>query len=128
MTLRLSRPHKSSKIEPTIGLINVVFLLLMFFLIAGSLVKPFDEGVRLLTLDEALDTLPEDVVSIDAGGQMRLGGENISTGALTPPEEGSKTLRLAPDQNLDARVFADQLYLLQKQGWERITIIGARVE
>ena len=59
-------PFTRRRPEPVIGLINVVFLMLVFFLIAGSVAPPLDGEVRLVRLDEAGSPPPPDVLALTA--------------------------------------------------------------
>ena len=61
--------------ESTIALINIVFLLLIFFLVAGTLSAPRDASVDLATA-EAFDpaALDPHAIYVDAEGTLRVGG------------------------------------------------------
>ena len=44
--MRARRPKTER--EPTIALINIVFLMLIFFLVAGTLAQPLDSALKLV--------------------------------------------------------------------------------
>lgn len=106
--------------ENTIPLINVVFLLLVFFLVAGQLSAPRDIVVEMATAG-GFDPAAMDPVAIyvDAEGTTRVAGEALdaadavaavaaSVGADAPagaPEQLTETLTVIPDHRLDASTF-----------------------
>ena len=47
------RVRKRPTREPTIALINIVFLMLIFFLVAGTLARPLERELRLVQAQEA---------------------------------------------------------------------------
>ncbi|MBJ3776008.1 biopolymer transporter ExbD [Acuticoccus mangrovi] len=93
--------------ESTIALINVVFLLLVFFLVAGTLSAPRDPNVELATA-ERFDATPlaPQAIYIAADGTMRVAGEIVAPeealatiAALPDPGD---TVVIVPDRNLEA--------------------------
>lgn len=48
MAVRIPREKTKRKMESTISLINIVFLMLIFFLVAGQLAPPADKEVDLV--------------------------------------------------------------------------------
>lgn len=46
------KPRQRSKREPTIALINIVFLMLVFFMVAGTLAQPLDPELKLVKTEE----------------------------------------------------------------------------
>lgn len=76
MRRRLGAPRRKKDAgESTIPLINVVFLLLVFFLVAGTLSAPRDATVDLATA-EAFDpaALDPQAIYVDAAGALRVAG------------------------------------------------------
>ncbi|WP_108659785.1 ExbD/TolR family protein [Acuticoccus kandeliae] len=108
----LSTPARRRDVgESTIPLINVVFLLLIFFLVAGTLSAPRDPEVDLATAQEFTPVpLAPDALYIAADGTLRVGGE-----AMNPAEavaaiaavneaagDATDEITVIPDRNLDA--------------------------
>jgi biopolymer transport protein ExbD len=94
------RPPRS-RAEPTIALINIVFLMLVFFLVAGQIARPLDRTVELVTADLAAARVPEDALVLRADGAL------LWRGAPTTPEAFAAAhpegpLRLLPDRNVPA--------------------------
>ncbi|MCF3935781.1 biopolymer transporter ExbD [Acuticoccus sp. M5D2P5] len=112
------RPRRRDAGESTIPLINVVFLLLVFFLVAGTLSAPRDEEVELATAEEFTPSgLQADALYIAADGSVRVGGAVMETRAAIEAigaiheESGEPLVEIAviPDRNLDAPALLDLL-------------------
>lgn len=121
------RPHR----ESTVTLINVVFLMLVFFLIAGTLTPPLDAGVTPIRTEDAEPAAPPDALFITAEGQLRHRG--IETGeaafvALRRASSGDEAppVRLVPDRDLAAERLIDIVAGLRAAGAGRIAIVTER--
>ena len=79
--IRLPNPVEKRKAESTISLINVVFLMLIFFLIAGQLSPPVDPEVDLVRTEQAPPLPPPDALFASAEGELRYRGNAISAEA-----------------------------------------------
>ena len=60
--------------EPTIALINVVFLMLVFFLIAGTVAAPIDDELSLIKTRDLDGTSPPEGLVIHADGRLEAAG------------------------------------------------------
>lgn len=99
------RPAQTkSKREPTIALINIVFLMLIFFLIAGTIAPPTEAGIELVTLADLDGSAPAETLAIYPGGRVVWDGVEVTPETFTPPESHPDTtvIRLLPDRNLPA--------------------------
>ena len=81
MQKKLRKSQVSSRREPTIALINIVFLMLIFFLIAGTLVTPLEADLKLVNTSELEGTAPPDALVLNAAGQLSFRGEVITPSA-----------------------------------------------
>ena len=68
--IRVRLRQRSQKAESTVALINVVFLMLIFFLIAGTLAPTGDRAVDLVALTDADAASPPDMLFIRADGTL----------------------------------------------------------
>jgi biopolymer transport protein ExbD len=88
--------------DPTITLINVVFLMLTFFLIAGTLAPSLPDKVRLVRLAEVDPINAPDLLALDAEGRILWQGREAT------PQEYAATLtrvgiaRILPDRDAPA--------------------------
>ena len=127
MTLR--RPARRAGREPVIALINVVFLMLIFFLVAGTLARPIDGGVRLVRTADLATAPPPDALVIDAEGRLSHRGAPVASAAAhvaALPPEGLDPLRVLPDRDLPARDLVAVGRALQAAGAGRIVIVTER--
>ncbi|MEJ6392166.1 biopolymer transporter ExbD [Gymnodinialimonas sp. 2305UL16-5] len=121
MSLRRASPRKTH--EPTIALINVVFLMLIFFLIAGAVAQPLDPRVTLVETVDLDRRAPPDAAVVLPDGTLTLGGETISVTELL--ELGSD-IRLVPDRTLPAQRLVALSRELREAGAEEIWVVTER--
>ena len=105
--MRLSPNRRPSRAEPIIPMINVVFLLLIFFLLSASLTPPerLEVTPPLADIDAPADPLTPLLIS--AGGQLAYagaGGEAVWA-AIAAREPGT-ALPVRADASLSAAVLA----------------------
>lgn len=132
---RLRQPaRRRNETENTIPLINVVFLLLVFFLVAGTLSAPRDNAVELAET-ETFQPAPLDPLAIyvDASGALRVGGENMDAAraiarleALDPTATQADALTVVPDRNLEARGLLKHLATLRDLTDRPIRVVTLR--
>ena len=120
----MKRVRIGAKREPTTALINVVFLILIFFMVAGSLSGPADPFLEFVQVEGLVGGAPPDALFIAKDGALMLDGAPLLTirdyAALV--EEGA-TARLAPDRNLAAQDLLRIVNSLQDGGIIHITIV-----
>jgi biopolymer transport protein ExbD len=96
--------------EPMIALINIVFLMLIFFLVAAAIAPPLDRGVALVQADQIEGRAPPDAAVIRADGTLVYRGAEIGSEAYLAARlsETAETvaLRLVPDRDLPARALS----------------------
>ncbi len=132
--MRLARPPKRSPQESTITLINVVFLMLIFFLIAGTLTPPLDKDVTLISTLESDQAEPPDALFATADGVMRTRGDEVTAQAyvtavrqkhLLLPEDPID-VKIAADRDLPAERLIGIVGELRDAGATRITVVTER--
>jgi biopolymer transport protein ExbD len=129
MRLKREKPKR----EPTIALINIVFLMLIFFLVAGTLAQPLDDKLRLVNTRDLETTPPADALVIHQDSSLTYRGnpvsrenedlENFLTGTGASLKERT---RLVPDRNLDATELVKIGRDLRLAGAEKIVIVTER--
>ncbi|WP_170550147.1 ExbD/TolR family protein [Ruegeria atlantica] len=93
--IRPGRPRR--KRDSTIALINVVFLMLIFFLIAGTVATPLDPDLNLVDTSELEGREPPDALVLHRDGTLSFRGapmdpETYMTGRDPRP------VRIVPDR------------------------------
>jgi biopolymer transport protein ExbD len=127
--MKLRRPDKRSEAENTIPLINVVFLLLIFFMLAGKLgqqdpfplTPPNSESTRAPAERPA-------TVYVAADGKTALGDEVLSLNALEGVVrerlgDGAQVVRLKSDKAADANRVIEVMEVLRRAGVDRVTLL-----
>ena len=112
--------------EPTIALINIVFLMLIFFLIAGSLAPRPDGDVALISLSEITTEPPSDALVMLADGSLRHAGATLSRAdALTRFAE-TERVRLLPDRDAPAAELVTLAQALRAASVAELVIVTER--
>jgi biopolymer transport protein ExbD len=142
-------PHPSgSPVEPTLALINVVFLLLLFFVVSGTIVYQHDRSILpptslLLNPGKA----PADAVYVDADGRLSFRGQPQDAAGIARtlrgdgPGEGTgegegggegegatvaRTVQLVADRRLMARTLLGVVKDLKDHGLHSLSIVTVR--
>lgn len=127
---RLSRQKPGQVREPTIALINVVFLMLIFFMIAGTLAAPMDGNLNLVQTDALEGREPPDTLVVHADGRLSWRGEAVASVAdfvADQPERGQgQTLRIVPDRALPAKTLVRLSGEMRSAGAARVMVVTER--
>ena len=126
------KERRENREENLIPLINIVFLLLIFYMLVGRLLPP-----EVLPVDPPLSSSeqlaePEELVLVlDADGRLAL-AEHVFTldqlgFALTPKlaADPPPVLTLKADAEVSAAILLDVLEALRAIGIERLTLLSA---
>ncbi|WP_425417007.1 ExbD/TolR family protein [Oricola indica] len=119
------------KPEPTIALINIVFLMLIFFLIAGTLAPPLDKDLTLVRTEGLEGREPPDALMIRSDGTVIWRGQEIDIAdaarhAKTGSEDGGNVMRIVPDRDLPAIRLIEIAEELRRGGAARIFVVTER--
>ncbi len=122
----MRRKRHSSRREPTIALINVVFLMLVFFLVAGTISQPLDGDLKLVRTADLEGTQPPDTIVIHEDGRLSYRGQEIAgidifLNART--EEERQTVRLVPDRELSAERLVQIARQLRAAGAQSVMVV-----
>ena len=114
--------------DPTITLINVVFLMLMFFLVAGTIAAPPPADLRLVQLAQADPLVPPDVIALTADGtalwQDAPADPAAYVAALPPAAQG--IARVMPDRDAPASALITLARALRAAGATEVRIVTER--
>lgn len=123
------RPTPRPRAEGTIALINVVFLMLIFFLVAGQIAAPIDRDVQLVAADMTTARMPDDALVLHADGRTTWRGEETdpesfaSAQAKTQPDS---PLRILPDREVPARDLIALALALRAAGAQDVRLVTER--
>ncbi|ATG45083.1 biopolymer transporter ExbD [Phaeobacter sp. BS52] len=123
------RQHTAAQKEPTIALINIVFLMLIFFMIAGTLAVPLDKDVTLIEAKDLEGREPPDALVVHADGRLTLRGKvlaDAATYAAMLTEEERAEVRIVPDRDLPARDLVKLGNALRAAGAQNVLLVSER--
>lgn len=130
MQIRILNPKGGQKPEPTVALINVVFLMLIFFLIAGTIAPPIDPELALINTADLEGREPPQALVVHADGSLTYRQQQISVadyvGGLSNGAAEPLAVRVVPDQNLPAVQLIELGVDLRAQGVEQVFIVTER--
>ncbi|MBO9444602.1 biopolymer transporter ExbD [Ruegeria sp. R14_0] len=126
----LLKPKAQQGREPTIALINVVFLMLIFFMIAGTLAPPLSKSVKLVETSDLEGREPPDALVIRANATLEYRGAEL-TGVDAYVERASinfplDDVRLVPDRALPARKLKEVSDALRALGAKKVFVVTER--
>lgn len=109
-------------------LINVVFLLLAFFLVAGTLAARPPEGLALVSLSEGAPAPLPGVVVLEAGGGRRwpAGVADAAELVATLPPGAGAVARILPDRAAPATALLALAQELRAAGAAQVRIVAQR--
>lgn len=124
----LRRRAKPDRKEPTIALINIVFLMLVFFLVAGSINPPRGDDVTLVRTAQLDASAPPDALVIGPDGTMRHRGAPVADVASywATAQHGTGAARIVPDRDVPAQTVVRIGRALLAAGAPRVLIVTQR--
>ncbi|WP_299970297.1 biopolymer transporter ExbD [uncultured Roseobacter sp.] len=117
------------KREPTIALINIVFLMLVFFLVAGTLAPPLDPSLSLVKTRDLEGRPPPDALIIHSDGTLSFRGADQSdaeTYVQSLSDDARAVVRILPDRDLPAATLVAVGRALSRGGAGQVMIITER--
>lgn len=126
----IARRRRKTQGEPTVTLINIVFLMLIFFMVAGTLSSPPDSAISFVQSNDLECCASPDALSISASGDLARNGEAYASpqdylAAYPAAGEGvGEPLRILPDQSLPAARLLEILSQLQASGAGSISLLA----
>ncbi|MEM9430896.1 MAG: biopolymer transporter ExbD [Pseudomonadota bacterium] len=123
----MRRRQRRTGREPTIALINIVFLMLVFFMVAGTIARPLEDGLELVETSTLEGREPPDALVIHADGRLAFRGAAVASpdDYLAAAETGAE-IRVVPDRALPAADLLRVAEALRRGGAERVLIVTRR--
>ncbi|MEL6170809.1 MAG: biopolymer transporter ExbD [Pseudomonadota bacterium] len=121
----MKRSFKATKREPIISLINIVFLILIFFMVAGSLSANPASGIEFVQTQDLECCTEEEALDILADGTLMQQGEVLTSldQFMAQRDTLNATIRLRPDRNYPASELLKRVKALQAAGGMHIVIL-----
>ena len=128
--MKLPRPRPRSRHESTITLINIVFLMLIFFLIAGTLTPPMERDVALITTSQSDRAEPPRALFVTSDGALLAAGAPVTAAsyverlrAASDAGAAMPLVKVAADRALPARALIGIVAALRDAGAGRIVLV-----
>jgi biopolymer transport protein ExbD len=121
MRKRLLPPaHEPTRPDVSFAIVNIVLLLILFFLATGALVNTPDQGVDISeTRDLEIDQLPPPVLLIRPDRSLSLDGIDITPEGLVQTLQGQSVVHVLIDRSAPA---LDLLQILAQPGMDQFDI------
>lgn len=114
-----------SKRDPSIALINIVFLMLVFFLIAGTIAAPLDPDLQLVETSGLEGREPPDALVLKADGTLSFrGAETDAQQYMQGHTEGP--VRIVPDRNSSGQRLVEVSTELRGLGATSVILVTER--
>jgi len=119
---------KRAKPEPTIALINIVFLMLIFFIVAAQIAPPLEGQLKLIRTADLENREPPDALVVMPDGLMKYRGALVTPAHYVTIKQESnpdhlKAIRLVPDRDLSAVKLIEIGRELRSLGAEKIMLV-----
>ncbi|WP_417411607.1 ExbD/TolR family protein [Hoeflea sp.] len=119
---------RRAKPEPTIALINIVFLMLIFFIVAAQIAPPLEGELNLVSTADLDNREPPDALVVMPDGLMKYRGALVTPAHyFTIKQESApddlKAIRLVPDRELSAVKLIEIGTELRSLGAEKIMLV-----
>ncbi|MEL7213148.1 MAG: biopolymer transporter ExbD [Pseudomonadota bacterium] len=125
----MRRRPRRARGEPTIALINIVFLMLIFFLIAGTLAPPLDRDLTLVRTAALEGAAPPDALVVHSDGRLSHRGIDLASieDYLAQSDlDPDGPIRLTPDRDLPAAQLVILARAVQAQTGSKVLIVTER--
>lgn len=127
--MRLTSPRNGrTKPEPTIALINIVFLMLIFFLVAAQIAPPLEGGLKLISTSQLDNREPPDALVVLPDGLMKYRGASVTPAHYVTIKQESnpgelEVIGLVPDRDLRAAKLLEIGAELKVLGVRKIMLV-----
>jgi biopolymer transport protein ExbD len=121
--IRAATPRRSR--DSTIPLINVVFLMLIFFLIAGTLAPPLDPDLKLVETSDLEGREPPDALVLRADGTLSFRGTAVDPADYMAGQE-TGPVRIVPDRDVPATRLIEIAGTLRRLGATSVILVTER--
>nr|WP_321251890.1 biopolymer transporter ExbD [uncultured Ruegeria sp.] len=118
--IRRTRP--SRKRDSTIALINVIFLMLIFFLITGTLAPPMDGDLELVNTFDLAGREPPDALVLHSDGTLSFRGAPSSAEAYMQTHDAGP-VRIVPDRNAQGQRLIEITTSLRRLGATSVFVV-----
>ena len=116
---------KPRKRDPSIALINIVFLMLIFFLLTGTIAPPLDSKLNLVETSGLEGREPPDALVLRADGTLHFRGSPVEPDAYMT-RHASGPVRIVPDRMSPAPRLVEITTALRRAGAVSVVLVTER--
>lgn len=130
--MQLQQPKPASRQHSQLPLINIVFLMLVFFLLAGTIAPVYELDVSPPTAQQkAAENRQGSTVYVSRDGQISFHNSSMDIAALGAavsqrPSGAPDKLRVVVDQKTDGQLLIDIVAQLNGAGIKRVFVVTWR--
>ena len=117
--------RQNQKREPSIALIIVIFIMLIFFLIAGTIAAPLDGDLQLVNTAGLEGREPPDALVLRQDGTLSFRGTPIELDTYMRTYD-TGPVRIVPDRNASGARVIELSASLRNLGAESIILVSER--
>ncbi|MEO9575250.1 MAG: biopolymer transporter ExbD [Tateyamaria sp.] len=117
--------RQNQKRDPSIALINVIFIMLIFFLIAGTIAPPLDGDLQLVDTAGLGGREPPDALVLREDGTLSFRGTTIDADAYMSTHSAGP-VRIVPDRNASGVRVIELSASLRNLGAASIILVTER--
>lgn len=111
--------------DPSIALINIVFLMLVFFLIAGTIAAPLDRELKLVETAGLEGREPPDALVLREDGTLNFRGIQTDAEQYMNSHAGGP-VRIVPDRNASGMRMMEVSRALRMLGASSVILVTER--
>ena len=125
--MKIHVPAPRPRAENTIALINVVFLLLVFFLVAGTIASQSERAVKLAASQQGVAAESNDgVIALMPDGSLMRNGEVIAITIFIAETAPDMPVRIAADRDAPAERLVAVIADLRAAGFGDVAVLVSR--
>lgn len=124
----LNEPPKKRRAESIVPMINVVFLLLIFFLMTSQLLRPEPFDVTPPEAATQAEVKAQPILFVTSEGRLSFDGAEgeDAIAAIAAQSRASDVIQIRTDANLKAAAFARILQNLAAVGLSRVELVVSK--
>lgn len=125
----MRRIKRKTKGDASVPLINIVFLMLVFFVVAGTVAQPLDPDLSLIETSELEGREPPNALVLHADGRLSFRGEPVADIEAYLALEGDADIsevRIVPDRAATAERLVEIARSLRAAGADSVIIVTER--
>jgi biopolymer transport protein ExbD len=111
--------------DTTIPMINVVFLMLVFFLVAGTIAAPLDPDLKLVRTSDLEGREPPDALVLRADGSLSFRGAPTEPAAYMAGHD-TGPVRIVPDRDASGPRLIELAGTLRRLGATSVILVTER--